>query len=471
MLNDLKEIVAINSVEETRSAADAPFGQNLRNALDWFLNKSSSYGLKVGENNGYYGWAEYGESGAPIIGIPVHLDIVPVGDGWESDPLSLKIEDGKVYGRGVADDKGPAVAVLWALKRIREEKISLRHRVRIIAGCNEESGSACLKKYASEDEIPVMSFVPDADFPVINSEKGILHLRASLNTDELFRSTIANITAGERINIVPALASVTIKKDSTAYNYLSEQTNGTITADVFRLPRIALRLIECGAKNDDFSITETEDGLTFTASGIAGHASTPYVGDNALWKIFALLFALLPESETVKAVYESFCRHDALQYINAYCADEESGNLTINMGMAELTEDKLNLYFDLRLPICASVEAIEASIGSALAEKASSSSFTLERLSYSENLFIPASSPIIKTLLDVYSRTTGEENPKPLQTGGGTYARALPNAVAFGPTFPGVETNIHNVDESFPVEHLYKLVEIYYEAILALDKL
>ena len=210
MLNDLSEVIAINSVESERTASDAPFGQNLRNALDWFLNKASSYGLKVSENHGYYGWAEYGEEGAPLIGIPAHIDIVPVGEGWTGDPLKLRIEDGKAYGRGVADDKGPLVASLWAIKRLREEKLPLRHRVRLIVGCNEESGSECLKKYALEDEIPVMSFVPDADFPVINSEKGLLHLKASLSLDESFSSNISSISAIPlAVTVRPSSVSVT----------------------------------------------------------------------------------------------------------------------------------------------------------------------------------------------------------------------------------------------------------------------
>ena len=471
MLNDLKEIIAINSVEAPRSAIDAPFGQEVRNALDWFLNKCSSYGLKVGENHGYYGWAEYGESGAPIIGIPVHLDIVPVGEGWASDPLSLRIEDGKAYGRGTSDDKGPAVAVIWALKKIREEKIKLRHRIRIIAGCNEETGSACLKKYASEDEIPVMSFVPDSEFPVTNSEKGILHLLASTTMDEGFGSSVSSISASERINVVPSSATVTIKRDSVAYNFMLEHSEGALTSDIFRVPAVALRIIETSAKPEDFSLTETDEGVTITALGVAGHASTPETADNALWKIFAFLRAVLPESETAKAIFENFCRRDALQKINAYSFDEESGESTISFDMVQVVDNKLNLYFDLRLPICAVAEEVENAIGSAIAQTAPSCEVTVERLRFNENLFVPASSPLIKTLLSVYAKATGEVDPKPLQTGGGTYARELPNAVAFGPTFKGRETNIHNVDENIPVEDLFKLVDIYYDTILELDKL
>lgn len=469
MLNDLSEIIAINSVESERSASDAPFGQNLRNALDWFLNKASYYGLKVGENDGYYGWAEYGEYGAPIIGVPAHIDIVPVGDGWTGDPLKLRIEDGKAYGRGVADDKGPLVASLWALKRLKEEKVQLRHRVRLIVGCNEESGSACLKKYALEDEIPVMSIVPDADFPLINSEKGILHLCAHLTADEHFKANITAISASERINVVPASASVTLNKDGSAYKYLCENFT-TLTADIFRLPRVALRLVEIGADYDDFAISEDEKSFTIIASGVAGHAMDPDKADNALWKIFAVLTAIIPESDTLSLVYSKLCCRNASKKMGFYCEDKQSGTLTISMDMADYDGTNLNLSFDCRLPVCANADDIENALSSALNET-ESVSVVMERLRYAENLFVDANTPMIKTLLKVYSKATGVKNPKPLQTGGGTYARELPSAVAFGPTFPGAETNIHNADENMEIEHLNKLVDIYYSAIIELDKL
>ena len=197
-LKDLAEIVAFDSVERERSAADAPFGAEVRGALDCFLNKASYYGLKVGENGGYYGWAEYGDHEKPLIGILAHADIVPAGGGWTSDPFTVR--------RGVADDKGPLVTMLYVLKKLRDEKVKLRHRVRLIVGCNEETGSLCLKKYAEEGEIPVVSLVPDSDFPVINSEKGILHTDVAITPDEQFTSSVASLRAGTRANVVPGEA-------------------------------------------------------------------------------------------------------------------------------------------------------------------------------------------------------------------------------------------------------------------------
>ena len=465
MLNDLSEIIAINSVEAERSAADAPFGAELRNALDWFLNKASHYGLKVGENGGYYGWAEYGDPESPLIGIICHIDIVPAGSGWEGDPFKMRSENGKVYGRGAADDKGPLVAALHVLKKLKDDKTKLKHRVRLIVGCNEETGSLCLKKYAAEGEIPVVSLTPDSDFPVINSEKGILHTDAELIPDEIFLNNVIELSAGERANVVPGSAYFIIKRDGTIYETL-KKTDPQLTADVFRTPAITEKLVEIGAEAEDFGIEHSDRGIKITARGVAGHAMDPDKADNALWKIWAFLRAYAPESEFISRIYDNFCRKDCAKTIGAYKEDEKSGRLTMNMGVARYEGSKLTIKFDFRLPITADPDSTEAALKSALPGEA-----VIKRARFADNLYIDESSPLIKTLLSVYAEETGEKNPKPIQTGGGTYARELPNAVAFGPTFPGAETNIHNADENIEVAHLYKLYDIYLKAIKALDTL
>lgn len=464
MLNDLSELIAINSVEAERSAADAPFGAQVRNALDWFLNKASFYGLKVGEYNGYYGWADYGEAEKPLIGILAHTDIVPAGSGWESDPFRMRNTDGKVYGRGVADDKGPLVVMLHLLKKFKEDKIRLKHRVRLIVGCNEETGSLCLKKYVDTGEIPVVSLVPDSDFPVINSEKGILHTDAVLTPDDVFKDNVAEFSCTGRANVVPGFAFVTLKNGGTAVKNLA--ADGKITADAFSSPRVLTQLVKIGAQPSDFSVEYTERGVKIGAKGVAGHAMDPDKSDNAMWKIWAVLKAAAPESEFIGKIFDGFCNKDAAKANGIYAEDEKSGRLTMNMGVAEYDGNLLTIKFDFRLPLCCNPDDTEAKLKAALP-----AGTVIKRARFAENLYIPEDSPLIKTLLKVYAEETGEVNPRPIQTGGGTYARELPNAVAFGPTFPGAETNIHNADENIEVAKLYKLFDIYEKAIVALDEL
>lgn len=465
MINDLKEIVAINSVEAPQSAVDAPFGQNLRNALDWFLNKASSYGLKVGERDGYCGWADYGDRELPLIGILAHVDIVPAGEGWTSDPFTLREEDGVLYGRGTSDDKGALVAVLHVLKRMREEKKKLRHRIRLIVGCNEETGSRCLQKYASECEIPVVSLVPDADFPVINSEKGILHTDVEVSVDETFKQNISALYAGERANVVPGKATVKFTKDSEVI----EELRGifqNINSNILDIPEISDAVKKIKAKFSDYEIVDGEEGVTITATGVAGHASVPETADNALWKIFAILRAIMPQSTTVKIIFDKLCTRDCTKILGINVNDERTGVLTMNMGVADYQNDTLTLKFDFRLPITATPDLPEIALTYTFGEMAS-----VHRVRFSENLYVPEDSPLIKTLLKVYCSVTGKRKVSPLQIGGGTYARELPNAVAFGPTPPKRQTNIHNADECVYIEDLELTKEVYYRAIEELDKL
>lgn len=465
-LKDLSEIVAFNSVEAEKSAADAPFGKEVRCALDWFLNKASFYGLKVGENGGYYGYAEYGDPEKPMIGILAHADIVPAGTGWTSDPFTLRRDGDVIYGRGVADDKGPLVAMLYVLKKLRDEKANLRHRVRLIVGCNEETGSLCLKKYAAEGEVPVVSLVPDSDFPVINSENGILHTDVVITPDEVFADSVVSLHAGTRANVVPGEASVTLKNGTEACDKMRALIATFDAAQVFSTPEIAENLVRIGAKPGDFTVSVEESGVTVTAKGVAGHAMAPDLADNALWKIWAVLAAIMPKSQTANLIFDTFARPDASKAIGAYREDKETGVLTMNMGVADYDGGELTLKFDFRLPISAKPDDVEAALKTAFGE-----SCVIKRARFADNLYMAEDSPLIRTLLGVYSAVTGKKNPRPIQTGGGTYARELPNAVAYGPTEEGEVTDLHNADEHIELASLDRLFDVYVKAIGKLDTL
>ncbi len=465
-LKDLSEIVAFNSVEAEKSAIDAPFGSKVRGALDWFLNKASYYGLKVGESNGYYGYAEYGDPEKPLIGILAHADIVPAGTGWTSDPFVVRRDGDVIYGRGVADDKGPLVTMLYILKKLHDEKANLRHRIRLIVGCNEETGSLCLKKYAAEGEIPVVSLVPDSDFPVINSEKGILHTDVIVSPDKVFSDSVVSLSAGTRANVVPGEATVTLKNGSDACEKLRALIATFDHTQVFSTPSIAENLVRIGAKPTDFDVSETDDGIIIIAKGVAGHAMAPEKSDNALWKIWAVLDAIIPDSDSVARIFDNLCRHDASKVIGAYREDNETGVLTMNMGVAEYNGDKLTLKFDFRLPISANPDETETALKSAFGDDCE-----VSRARFAENLYMPEDSPLIKTLLEVYAKVTRKKNPRPIQTGGGTYARELPSAVAYGPTEEDEITDLHNANEHIELKSLDRLFDVYVKAIEKLDTL
>ncbi len=443
----------------------APFGKKMRETLDLFLAKANSYGLKTENMDGYCGYAEVG-SGKSCIGILCHLDVVPVGDGWSYPPFSLTLDNGYLYGRGVADDKGPAIAALHVLKRLKDENVNLHHRIRLIVGCNEENGSACMKYYVGRGEIPVASFVPDADFPIIGSEKGILHLKVTVPADKRLTETVEYLSAGDRPNVVPDKAVLRFRKNSTPYGKIKDLCERTGANSVFRTENVCSFLAENGYDLKDFSARLFENFAEIETRGVAGHAMAPEKGDNAIFKLMAFLKAFSGENcgTTVSTVYGSLCSADAPKKLGIACKDEKSGALTLNLGAVKLEKDKLVLTLDMRLPLCADKDAIIGKIMSAMPENSE-----YEVLHYAKNLYADENGTLVKTLLRVYAETTGNETYI-VKSGGGTYARELPNAVAFGPTFPGAETNIHNADECLKLEDFEKLVEIYYRAAVELDK-
>ncbi len=445
MINDLRELVSIKSVDAPADRADAPFGQGIRNALDWFLNKASSYGLKVGEGNGYYGYADYGDPDAPAIGILCHLDVMPAPD----DAFVLREENGVLYGRGTSDDKGALVAILSLLREFKNERLRLNHRIRLIAGCNEECGSECIKRYRAEQEIPMLSLVPDCDFPVVCSEKSILHSALTLMVDDVFAQNVPSLHAGDRYNVVPNRATVVIRKPASP-DIFGGMVGGYLQA--------------VGATKDDFVVTDDGSTLTVEAKGREAHAMAPENGDNAIWKIFALLRGLYPSSAFVASVWDKLCRHDAASVLGLYCEDEQSGKLTMNVGWAKTELGMLTLGFDLRLPISADADGVERGISAAFP------SSVISRDSFSEGFFLPENEEPVRTLTNAYRAVTGDETAKPIHTGGGTYARELPNAVAFGLSMPGKDNHAHRDDEHIEVADLALGKEIYRRALLELDE-
>lgn len=462
ILNDLGEIVAIPSVYSTPEDG-APYGRDCLRALEWFVAKAKSYGIKAEMIGGACAYAETGE-GKECIGVLGHLDVVPAGNGWATDPFKMVEENGKLYGRGVGDDKGAVVVCLHALKAIKESCVKLKRRVRLIVGADEERGSSCMRTYKSSGgEIPVMSFVPDSEFPVINSEKGIAHIILHF-ADKPLAENISYIDGAACYNAVPDRSEFRIVKGSRLENALIKAAGGTPTGDVFKTAPLAERIVTDGNSFADYSIVNGAQ-TAIIADGTAEHASTPEKGDSALWKTLGVLAAYNGAigSKYIEKIYEYLCTPLASSKLGIYVDDPKSGDLTMCMSQAEINNGVLSLVIDFRLPLGVKPEWVASKLESALGCKA-------EIHDYHENLYVDADAPLIKALLKVYRRITGDMT-EPLKTGGGTYAREMPNAVAFGCTPVDLDINMHRADENFPVAQLFKNYDIYYAAMKELADL
>ncbi len=398
----LKEILRIDSVQAPAENGK-PFGPGAHDCLIYALDMMKKSGLTVKNVDGYCGWGEVGSG--DLFGILCHLDVVPVGKGWHYPPFGATEEDGRIYARGALDDKGPFMAAFFALERLLSEGLSPKKRIRFILGCNEESGWACMDRYKTTEEMPSLGFSPDADFPVINCEKGIVYHSITYPLPE----GLISIQAGERANMVPDEATAVLS-----------------------------------------------DGTVLTEKGVSAHGSTPQKGDNALLK---LLKKLVNKFDFAKEAYDAFSDPTG-KNIGLDLTDEISGDLTHNLGTARTENGKVVFELDVRHPVTYRKEQITAILTEKLTGAVKETFFHLP-------LYVPEDHPLVRALLKAYNEVTGQ-NAKPIVIGGGTYARVLPCGVAFGPCFPESSAGIHCPDEYLDVSDFEKTIDIYYRAIKSL---
>lgn len=425
MIQTVKQLIRIPSVK-AEGTEGMPFGKGVADCLEYALKLCESFGFRTKNCNGYAGYAEAGE-GDEMLGILTHLDVVPAGNDWTYPPFGGEIHDGKLYGRGAIDDKGPAVAAIYALKSVLDSGAALKKRVRLIFGTDEESDWEDMKYYTEHEEHPTCGFTPDADFPVIYGEMGILQFDLVSDGDSEIKGNF--IRGGEASNVVP---------------------------DRCR----AVMALKAGGTE------EIEE------KGISAHASTPEAGENAISKVMERLYEIkaggeLDCSEVMNRLIDfyhdkiGFCLHG--EKINCDLQDEPTGRLTFNAGVIDASDGKVSLSIDMRCPVSYSKEEILPR----LEKEAGEYGFSIENIYYLEPVFLDKNSDFIKKLLKVYGDATGDCR-EPLTMGGGTYARAMPNIVAFGPLFPGREAMEHRKDEFIFLDDLFQIVEIYAEAIKAL---
>ena len=420
----LLSLLSVNSVQD-EPAGNAPFGKGTAEALTRFLSLASSFGLTTKNMEGYCGYAEIGEG--ELLGIPFHLDTVPFGEDWTHSPLGEVVtEEGKsvIYGRGAEDDKGPAVAILYALKSLLDEGKTPRRRVRLIAGLNEESGWKCIEHYLAREEIPALSFSPDADFPVIHCEKGVCHLDLTLDLPK----DVFSFEGGERVNMVADRATLELASLSDA---------------------AFSKCLKSGIK-----VKMTERGFRLTATGVSAHGSTPEKGENAILKI---LYAVKSSGDFLADLYDAFHATDG-SGLDLALSDEKSGALTLNLGKVKSAEDKVTFSLDIRYPVTFTEEDILERVRGVMPQA------SLSLTGSHKPLYVPPDSELVTSLLAAYNEVTGE-NARSIVIGGATYARAFPNAVAFGPVFPGEDSRIHQKDECIAEDALLRCAEIYRAAL------
>lgn len=404
MIEALQKLVSFQSIAK-EEGPEYPYGKEVCGAKEYVLELAKSFGMRAEDVPGKYAYIEIGE-GPRLIGILSHLDVVPAGDGWTQDPFGGEIVDGKIYGRGTTDDKGPTIAVLYAMKALKE-KTTLSARIRLILGQTEENGEwRDIEAYTDAEEIPECGFTPDGDFPAIQNELGAMVFQVQMPQSGFLQGE-----GGTAPNMVPACARV-----------------------------------------------KTEFG-TYEASGKACHGCAPWLGLNGISELMEKVHQAEPENRFAQ-MYADLIGKTIYGEKLGIAAEDESGKLTLNVGLLEVRDETTTLMVDIRYPAKKNPDEISGS----LVRQFSSYGASCECVYHVRPLYTPSDSPVLGALLSAYREVTGDDS-RPISIGGGTYAKAMPNMVAFGPNFPGHENREHMEDEYILVEDFLKLEEIYERAL------
>ncbi len=429
-----KELLQIPSVLKAFNPEnkEMPFGPEIKEALDYLLDLGKADGFIVKNVDNYAGHIEYG-SGDEVLGILGHLDVVPAGGKWTNPPFSAYEEDGKIYARGSMDDKGPTVAAYIALKLVKEQGIKLNKKVRIILGCDEETGMRGLIHYLKKEKMPDIGFSPDAEFPLIYAEKGIA-MYDFLGKEK--SDLILSLTAGERYNVVPdeCIAELSEDKSRIFYKYLKEN-----------------------------NIQGSVDGHTYTILGKNGHAAMPDLAVNAISLMVGFL-DLVSEDKFVKFMKKYLYADNYGKKLGIHCYDEEMKDLTNNLSLVRYDGEDLRIGLNMRYPRNYNFEQGEKNMSALASEYGLDYKFIHNSVPH----YVSPEEDLVKILYDTYVKYTNDTEHKIMTIGGGTYARRLDKAVAFGALFPGDEELAHQPNEYLDIDKMLVSIAIFAESIVRL---
>lgn len=455
MLEDLRILVRIPSVRG-EALSGRPFGAECARVLDAALEIARGMGFAVQNFDNYVGTINFNDE-ETALGILAHLDVMPEGTGWSHPAFDVTIEDGRAYGRGTADDKGPAIAALYAMCAARDIRPKLKKNIRLILGTDEECGSSDIEYYFAKEAAPPNVFSPDADFPLINVEKGrlssVFEAKWSAETPKGDGILVTRIHAGERFNAVPDRTTAQIRG---------------IADGIFSRSDLERSMDETTRKTGiSFELGDLSGGqYELKAFGVNAHGSMPENGNNSLTGLLELVSRLPLEdtksSAVIRGLKEMFPHGDTVgKALGIDCQDEVSGSLSMNFSILDLDEKGFRASFDCRCPVSADLNEVLENIKTHL-EKFGAH-ITDEGITPPHE--VPEDSPFVQTLLRIYHEYTG--NPAyALSTGGGTYVHNIEGGVAFGCTMPGVNNRMHGADEFANVDDLIMSAKMFTQAIL-----
>ncbi len=437
LIKTLEDWISFPSVLNEKEAKEgAPFGLGVKGALDYIADVAIKDGFKVDKCDGYCSEITYGD-GEELVLVLGHADVVPEGKGWDSDPYKAVIKDGKIFGRGASDDKGPTLAAYYALKLIKEHNLPIKRKIRIVVGGNEESGSRCLDYYFDVLKKPhgQYGFSPDADFPLIYGEKGIM---TYIFKGEIKDDIVLSFNGGVASNSVPDSALVTLKGKHDLNDKLDNY---------------------CKENKLRFTIDFKDENTIIEIFGKSSHGGSPWNGVNAATHLMNFV-----ANNFDSKLFTHFAPLLLDYYgsgLNIKYHEEEMGDVSVNTGIANYIDEKYLFVLNIRYPRSVNGDDIIKKV----------STYALHEgkcLGDSKPLYVSPSSTLVKVLHEAYKSITKDYESKPYTISGGTYARHTTNSVAFGMAFPNEDNKIHQENEFVKIDSLVKGTAIYLKAILDL---
>lgn len=433
ILKDLKTLLEIKSVSSDNE-------EECQKALEFVLKRAKEMGFETKNIQGKAGHAEFGNKGK-LCGVLTHLDVVPAGENWTYPPFTLTEAQGRLYGRGIADDKGAAIMSLYCLKALKDNNVIGNNTIRCIFGTDEEVGMTDMEAYFASEPLPEISFTPDNEYGICFAEKGILQVEIYMDRND--GKILSAIKSGNALNAVPDHAEALI--------YSSESEGYSIIDKVKTLEGY-------------FDFKETIDGLVIISKGTAAHACQPEKGKNAVIYLAKLLSEFYDEEDLgtlCTFINTSIGADTDGTRLGLKVRDSVSKNLTVALSKVRINDNKAQLVLDIRYPVTIKGERIFKHIEKCAKRR----NLNARIIHHSLPLYLPKESKAVQLLSDAYKDITCE-SPELYSTGGGTYARMLGGkGVAFGPVFKDDNTNMHNADESIDKDKFFKHGEICLQAM------
>ena len=450
LINDLSELVSIDSSRDTEhKTSEFPLGPGPAKALQTFLHFADRDGFETKNVDNLAGRIEFGNND-DAIAILSHVDVVPEGPGWNTNPFEPVIKDGNFYARGASDDKGPGLAAYYAMKIIKELNLPTSKNVQLILGTDEESEWVGINHYMETETMPETGFSPDAEFPAINGEKGIVSFKVTFPTPQI--GLVKKFEAGIRPNMVPQNADVQLDAKLVNVEDIKSKLSDFLNAN----PEVK------------GSVKTEDDIITVQIIGKGAHAMEPFNGINAATYLAKFLVNL--ELNDSEKLYFSFIANDlhldfAGQHLGIANKDDVMGELTLSPNIYEYDATKATILLNIRYPKGDTGDTLTEKINKALPENVAAAIEGHNQLPH----FVDADDPLVQALVGAYRDHT-DDDTEPFTVGGGTYGRILKHGIAYGAMFPGDENVMHQPNEYINIDKLLKSTAIYADAIYRLIK-